>query len=139
MGIPQILAKPKTVAVVGISDKRDRASYQVAEYLLDKGFRIIPVNPNIKVWKGMRAYPSLSEVEGSVDIVDIFRKSESVPGIVKEAIRIGAKIIWMQLGIVNDEAARTARNAGLEVVMDRCMRIEHMRLARKGLKAVDEE
>ena len=131
MEIGKIVREARNIAVVGLSDKPERPSYDVAGYLLDRGYRIIPVNPMIKEWKGLRAYGSLSEIppDVKIDIVDIFRKSEDVPPVVDEAIKIGAKTIWMQLGIVNEEAAEKARGAGLNVVMDRCLKIEHARLA----------
>ncbi len=123
--IASILRNAKVVAVVGLSDKPGRPSYDVASYLMAHGYKIIPINPNITEWKGLRAYASLSDAKGGIDVVDIFRKSEDVPPVVDEAIHIGAKVVWMQLGIVNEEAARKARAAGLKVVMDRCMKIEH--------------
>ncbi len=134
MDIPSILRGSKTIAVVGLSDKPERPSYDVASYLMGKGYRIIPVNPMISAWKGLKAYGSLSDIpkEERVDVVDIFRRSEDVPPVVDEAIRIGAKAVWMQLGIVNEGAAAKAREAGLSVVMDRCMKIEHMRLEQEG-------
>ena len=130
MDIPTVLKEAKTIAVVGLSDKPDRPSFDVASYLQKKGYLIIPVNPNIKVWMGIPAYPSLLAVPASikVDVVDIFRKSEDVPPIVEEAIKIKAKTIWMQLGITNQAAADRAKKAGLNIIMDRCMKIEHMRL-----------
>ena len=128
MDIPAILKKSKTIAVVGLSDRPDRPSYQVASYLLEHGYKIIPVNPNIKEWKGMRAYSSLLEIKEKIDVVDIFRKSEDVSPVVDEAIKIGAKTVWMQLGIVNEQAAEKAGKAGLNVVMDKCMKIEHEKL-----------
>lgn len=132
MDIPSILRQAETIAIVGLSDKPERPSYDVASYLLEQGYTIIPVNPNIAEWRGIKAYRSLSDIprdiRGIVDVVDIFRKSGDVPPIVDEAIRIGAKAVWMQLGIVNEEAAAKARKAGLIVVMDRCMKIEHMKL-----------
>lgn len=130
MDMAALLESAKTIALVGLSDKPDRPSYDVASYLLDNGYTIIPVNPNISEWNGIKAYQSLSEIpkEVKVDIVDIFRRSEHVPPIVDEAINIGAKVVWMQLGVINEEAAEKARKAGLEVVMDRCMKIEHARL-----------
>jgi len=123
------LKNSKTIAVVGISDKPDRPSFGVASYLLDHGYTIVPVNPNLSEWRGIQAYGSLSGIPSDVrvDVVDIFRKREDVAPIVEEAIKIGAKVVWMQLGIVNEEAAKKARGAGLEVVMDRCMKIEHMK------------
>ena len=126
--IETILKNSKTIAVVGLSDRQGRPSYLVASYLLEQGYGIIPVNPNISEWRGIRAYRSLSEVKEKVDIVDIFRKREHVPGIVDEAIKIGAKVVWMQLGVANQEAAEKARAAGLKVVMNRCINIEHSKL-----------
>lgn len=128
MDIAEILRNSRTIAVVGLSDKPERPSFQVAEYLMANGYGIIPVNPNIASWKGIKAYQSLSEVRETVDVVDIFRKSEDVPRIVDEAIAIKAKAVWMQLGVVNEAAAAKARAAGIAVVMDKCMRIEHMKL-----------
>jgi hypothetical protein len=130
MDIPELLRKAKVIAVVGLSDKPERPSYDVADYLMGQGYEIIPVNPNISEWKGLRAYPSLLAIPAGtkVDVVDIFRKSEDVPPVVDEAVRIGARAVWMQLGIVNEAAAEKARKAGLFVVMDRCMKIERMRL-----------
>ena len=129
MDIGSVLKNSKTIAVVGISDKPDRPSFGVASYLLDHGYTIVPVNPNLSEWRGIQAYGSLSGIPSDVrvDVVDIFRKREDVAPIVEEAIKIGAKVVWMQLGIVNEEAAKKARGAGLEVVMDRCMKIEHMK------------
>ena len=123
--IASILRNAKVIAVVGLSDKPGRPSYDVATYLMEHGYKIIPVNPNVSEWKGLKAYASLSDVKEKIDVVDIFRKSEDVPPVVDEAIRAGAKAVWMQLGIVNEEAARKAKAAGLKVVMDRCMKIEH--------------
>jgi predicted CoA-binding protein len=125
MHIGEILSKSRVIAVVGLSDNEKRASYQVASYLLGQGYTIIPVNPKIAEWRGIKAYPSLADVREKVDIIDIFRKSEFVSDIVDEAITLGAGVIWMQLGIVDEEAAERARNAGLSVVMDRCLKIEH--------------
>ncbi|MBI5222879.1 CoA-binding protein [Candidatus Micrarchaeota archaeon] len=130
MDIKSILKSSKIIAVVGLSDKQERPSYDVATYLMEHGYTLIPVNPMISQWKGLKAYPSLSEIprEIKIDIVDIFRKSEDVPPIVDEAISIGAKVVWMQLGIVNESAADKAKSAGLQVVMDRCIKIEHAKL-----------
>jgi uncharacterized protein len=129
MDMTRLLRKAKTIAVVGLSDKPERPSYDVASYLMGHGYEIMPVNPNIRKWKGIRAYPSLLDIPKGVrvDVVDIFRKSEDVPPVVDDAIAIGAKAVWMQLGVVNETAAAKARAAGLEVVMDRCMKIEHMK------------
>lgn len=130
MDLRKILEESKNIAVVGLSDKPERASYDVASYLAENGYAIFPVNPNISKWKGSRAYKSLSDISEKIDIVDIFRRSGFVPGIVDEAIRIGAKTVWMQLGVINEEAAQKAMKAGLNVVMNRCMKIEHKRLRR---------
>jgi predicted CoA-binding protein len=121
----EILGKYHTVAVVGLSNDDMRPAYSVAEYLKAAGYRIIPVNPDETEVLGEKAYPDLLSIPEPVDIVDIFRRSEHVPPHVDEAIAIGAKVIWMQLGIRNEAAAAKARAAGLEVVQDRCMRAAH--------------
>ena len=124
------LSTCKTVAVVGISPKEDRPSYIVASYLKKKGYRIIPVRPDGDYILGEKVYPNLTEIpkEVEVDVVDIFRRSEDVPPIVEEAIQRGAKVIWMQEGVMHKEAGAKAEKAGLKVVMDRCMKKEHQRL-----------
>jgi hypothetical protein len=129
--IVEILGQARTIAVVGLSARRFRPSHGVAEYLQRAGYRIIPVNPKITEVLGERSYASLDEVPEPVDIVDIFRRPEHVPEIVEAAIRKGAKAIWMQEGVVHEEAARRAESAGLAVIMDRCILKEHKRL---GLK-----
>lgn len=121
----QILAESKNVAVVGLSSNPDRDSNRVATYLQQRGYKIIPINPKETEVLGEKAYPSLREAPGPVDIVDIFRKPEAVPEIVEEAISAGAKSIWMQVGIVHNAAADKARAAGLKVVMGRCIMVEH--------------
>jgi uncharacterized protein len=121
----QILEQARVVAVVGLSDDPNRESYHVAEYLSDHGYQIIPVNPTIKEALGERSYASLLDVNVPVDVIDIFRRAEAVPAIVDDAIAVGAKVVWMQLGIVNEQAAARARSAGLKVVMNRCMMLEH--------------
>jgi predicted CoA-binding protein len=128
--IQDVLSKSKTVAVVGISPKEDRPSHGVASYLKLKGYRIIPVRPDGEEILGEKVYHNLMQIPGEVqvDVVDIFRKSEDVPPVVEEAIRIGAKVIWMQEGVINEEAAAKARKAGLRVVMDRCMKKDHRSL-----------
>lgn len=120
----------KTVAVIGISPKEDRPSYIVASYLKSKGYRIIPVRPDGEEILGEKVYHHLSEIpkEIGVDVVDIFRRSEEVPPIVEEAIQRGAKVVWMQEGVIHKEAGENAEKAGLKVVMDRCMKKEHQRL-----------
>ncbi len=128
--IKEILSRSKIVAVVGISPKEDRPSYRVAAYLKSKGYRILPVRPDGDVILGEKVFHSLSEIpkEIEIDVVDIFRRPEDVPPIVEEAIRRGAKVIWMQEGIVNEEAAARSQEAGLKVVMNLCMKKEHQRL-----------
>jgi len=126
--IASVLRSARTIAVVGLSSKRFRPSFGVAEYMQSSGYRIIPVNPFETEVLGEKTYPELDRVPGTVDIVDIFRRSEFVPEIVEAAIRIGARGIWMQEGVVHEEAAAKARAAGLEVVMDRCILKEHRRL-----------
>lgn len=131
--IEGILSKAKVIAVVGLSDREDRPSHTVARYLQSQGYRIIPVNPNLKApVLGEQSYPDLESVPGPVDLVDIFRRPIDVPPVVDWAIKIGAPAVWMQLGIVHEEAAQRARAAGLDVVMDRCTAIEHRRLVRLG-------
>ena len=122
--IEQALAG-KTIAVVGLSSNPQSPSYEVAAYLQGQGYRIIPVNPTEQDVLGERAYPSLRDVPQPVDVVDIFRRAEAVPGIVEDAIAVGAPTVWMQLGIVNEAAAQRAHAAGLNVVMDHCMGVEH--------------
>lgn len=118
----------KTIAVVGISDDPMRPSHFVAGYLEAHGYTIIPVNPKLTEWEGKKCYPDLLSIPVKVDIVDIFRRSEAIPPIVDEAIAIKAKVVWMQEGIVNEEAAEKARKAGIEVVMDRCMKKEYAKI-----------
>ncbi|ATY84766.1 CoA-binding protein [Kyrpidia spormannii] len=126
--LANLLKTSKTVAVVGLSDNPDRPSYEVASYLQSQGYEIIPVNPRIGQSLGRKAHRSLREVEGPVDIVDVFRRGEEVDELVDQAVQAGAKVLWMQLGVVNEQAAKRAQDAGLTVVMDRCMKIEHQRL-----------
>jgi len=127
--IPEALRTSRTIAVVGLSGKRFRPSYGVAEYMQKAGYRIIPVNPHESRVLGEQCYPDLDSVPGPVDIVDIFRRSEFVPEIVEAAIRKGAKVVWMQEGVIHEDAARRAEAAGLTVVMDRCILKDHRRLA----------
>ena len=125
--IKRILSESKTIAVVGLSAKWNRPSHFAAKYMKDHGYKIIPVNPAYEEVLGEKCYKSLLDIPEPVDIVDIFRRSEDVPPIVEDAIKIGAKVVWMQLTVVNEEAADKAREAGLEVVMNRCVKIEHGR------------
>ncbi len=125
--IAAILRDYRVVAVVGLSADPERPSFQVARYLQHHGYRIIPVNPGCTEILGEKCYPGLQDIPFPVEVVDIFRKVEAIPAMVAAAIQAGAKVIWMQLG-VEPESARQARDAGLRVVMDRCMKIEHARI-----------
>ncbi len=125
--VTEILKSARTIAVVGLSSKRFRPSYGVAEYLQSAGYRIIPVNPNEREVLGEKCYPRLEDVPEKVDIVDIFRRSELVPEVVESAVRIGAKAVWMQEGVIHSRAAERARQAGLIVVMDTCILKEHIK------------
>ncbi len=124
----KILTEAKTIVVVGASKNPEKDAHKIPKYLQDQGYRIIPVNPTADVILGERAYKSLSDVKEPYDIVDIFRPSEDVPPIVDEAVRGPAKVIWMQLGITNDAAARKAEAAGTIVVQNACMMIAHRKL-----------
>ena len=126
--VRDIFEKSKVIAVVGLSPKPERDSHEVAKYLQDQGYRIVPVNPRADTILGEKSYPDLASIPGKVDVVDIFRRSVDVPPVVDQAIDIGAKAVWMQLGIVNEDAAAKALEAGLGVVMDRCMLVEHRNL-----------
>lgn len=124
----QILREIKTIAVVGLSNKPDRPSNEIASYLQERGYRIIPVNPTIKEALGEKAYPSLKDIPESIDVVQIFRRPEEVPAVVEDAIAIGAKVVWMQPGAENEEAAAKAEAAGLKAVVGACMRSVHRTL-----------
>jgi predicted CoA-binding protein len=124
----RILTDYKRVAIVGLSDDWSRPSNFAAKYLLDHGFEVIPVNPKYDAILGQKCYADLRDIPGPVDIVDLFQRVERIPPFVDQAIEIGASVVWLQLGIVHEEAAQKARVAGLEVVMDRCMKIEYARL-----------
>src|SRR5215471_5586079 len=123
-----ILLSIKTIASVGLSSSQEKESYWIVAYLKEQGYHIIPVNPTATEILGEKVYPSLSDIPDKVDVVQVFRKSEDVPPVVDEAVKIGAKVVWMQEGIVNEEAAKKAREAGLQVVMNACMRATHRRL-----------
>jgi uncharacterized protein len=135
--IKSVLESYRTVAVVGLSRNPAKKSHEVAQYLQSVGYRIIPINPFADEVLGEKSYKSLLDVPETIEVVDIFRPSEAVPAIVDEAIQLknkfrSPKVIWMQLGIVNEEAARRAKEAGFIVVMDKCMMIEHKRLSKEG-------
>jgi len=125
--IEKILTSYRTVAIVGASPKPERPSYRVADFLKKEGFLVIPVTPNTDKVVGEKAYPDLASIPVPVEVVDIFRRAEDVTPIVEEAIAVGAKVVWMQEGIINEEAAASARKAGLTVVMDHCMKKELLR------------
>jgi hypothetical protein len=124
--VKEVLHTAKTIAVVGFSPKENRPSHMVGCYLMQAGFRVIPVNPGHSEICGVTCYPDLISIPEPVDVVDIFRRAEDVLPVVVEAIAIGAKVIWMQQGIVNHEAAALAEKAGLVVIMDRCIKVDHM-------------
>lgn len=126
--LARILSESHTVAVVGLSDRPDRASHGVARYLQAQGYRIVPVNPRLREVLGETCHPSLAEIPGPVDVVCVFRRAEETPAIAAQAVAGGSRVLWLQEGIVSEEAARVARAGGLGVVMDRCMLKEHRRL-----------
>lgn len=130
--IEEIIREAKVIAVVGLSPREDRPSNEVAKYLQEQGYRIVPVNPQVSEVLGEKSYPDLRAIPFPVDVVDVFRRAQDTPPIAEEAVAIGAKALWLQLGIVNEEAGDLARRAGLGVVMDRCMLIEHKRLQAEG-------
>ena len=131
MAEEKILNEYRNVAIVGASPNTERPSYRVASYLVEHGYNVIPVNPKAPEILGKTSYPDLSAIPEPVEVVDIFRRSEEVTPIVEEAIKIGAKAVWMQEEVINEEAAAKARDAGLLVVMDKCMAKEHLRLTQK--------
>ena len=124
----RILKENQTIAVVGLSVNWYRPSFFAAKYLQDHGYRIVPVNPNHEEILGQTCYPTLDDVPGKIDVVDVFQRSEMVMPFAESAVSIDARVLWMQLGVVNEEAASLAREAGLDVIMNRCMKIEHARL-----------
>jgi len=129
--ITKILRESRTIAVVGLSSNPMRPSFGVTEYMQGMGYRIIPVNPNEREVLGEKSYARLEDVPEKIDIVSVFRRAEEVPPVVESAIRIGAKVVWMQSGIANEEAAEKARAAGLMVIEDACILVEHRRRARE--------
>jgi predicted CoA-binding protein len=128
--VRQMLSDARVIAVIGYSDKPHRTSYQIAHYLKRAGYTIYAVNPSVEQIDGERSYPSLADVPEPIDIVNVFRRSEYLPGVVDEAIGVGAKAVWAQLGVYDPEAAQKADSAGLPMVMDVCIKVEHMRLMR---------
>lgn len=123
--IGEILKTKKRIAVVGLSDKPEKTSYMIAAAMQQAGYEIIPVNPTIDEVLGVKAYPTLKDIEGHVDIVNVFRRSEALPPIAKEAVEIGADVFWAQQGIVNEEAYEYLKEHGMTVIMDRCIKVEH--------------
>ena len=128
MSAETLLKNARTVAVVGASSKSHRASYDIVRYLKEHGYTVWPVNPRETEILGLKVYPDLASLPSAPDIVDIFRKSEDIPPVVDEAVAAGAKAVWMQLGLTSEAGAETARAAGLEVVMDKCIKVEHAKL-----------
>ncbi len=126
--VNDILRSSSSIAVVGFSPKENRPSYMVGKYLIDAGYNVYPVNPGVDEILGHTSYPDLASLPEKIDIVDIFRKSEDVLSVVEAAIAIQAKVIWMQQGIVNQEAADLAEKAGLQVIMDRCIKVDHQNM-----------
>ena len=126
--IKALLERYRRIAVVGLSDREDRPSFGVAEYLRSAGYQITPVNPQIEEWLGIASVDTLHRVAPPVEIVDVFRRAEHVPEVIDHAIAAGAKLVWLQSGIVNEAASQKARDAGITVVQDRCLRVEHRRL-----------
>lgn len=124
----EILVETKTVAMVGASSNPERTSHGIMKYLLDAGYRVIPVNPKETEILGQKAYAALADIPDKIDVVDVFRRSEDTPGIADEAIAIGAKVLWLQLGVTSEDAATRAKNAGLVVIMDKCMGATHRHL-----------
>ena len=130
--IEEILRECKTVAVVGLSPNPARPSHSVSAYLQSHGYRIVPVNPVVEEILGEQSYPNLEAIPFPVELIDVFRRSEEVPAIVEQAIRVGTPALWLQLGVIHHEAAARAAEHGIDVVMDRCTAIEHRALLRQG-------
>jgi len=128
VGLRRILAQARVIAVVGLSARWNRPSYFAAKYMRDHGYRIVPVNPSYTEVMGEKCYPDLRSLPEHVDIVDCFRRSAEMPGIARDAAAIGANVLWMQLGIESDEAVEIALGAGMDVVVDHCVKIEHARI-----------
>lgn len=128
--IREVLTRTQRIALVGASDRPERSSYGVMKYLLDQGYEVIPVSPKLagKTLLGQQGYASLADVPGKIDMVDVFRNSEAAWGVAQEAIAVGAKTLWLQLGVINEQAAVLAQDAGMTVIMDRCPKIEIPRL-----------
>lgn len=130
--IKKVINEKKRIAVVGLSDNPERTSYMVTEAMQNAGYEIIPVNPMIKEWKGIPAVRSLKEIDGHVDIVNVFRQSKYLPEIAKETVEIGADVLWAQLGVENEEAKEYAEKHGVTVIMNRCIKVEHAKYKNKA-------
>ncbi len=128
-----VLTSAHTVATVGVSSNPEKPSYGIFQYLAEAGYNMIPVNPTVPEVLGRKSYPDLKSIPEKIDVVQVFRKPEDVPAVVEQAIQAGARVVWMQEGIVNQQAAERAEQAGLKVVMDRCMMKTHQRLVRRAL------
>ena len=126
--LKNILQKTKRIAVVGLSDNPERDSYEIASFLNEKGYEVIPVNPTVDSVLGLKAVANLADIEGHVDIVNVFRRSEFLYGVAEETVKIGATVFWAQLGLVNEEAYDLLRENGITSVMDRCIKVEHFQL-----------
>lgn len=126
--IKQLLKQCRTIAIVGLSDKPNRDSFKVAQYLQEQGYNIIPVHPRVKEVLGKKAYQTLAEIPDPVDLVNVFRKSEDTPAVVEEAVHLKPKAVWLQLGIANDQSAQIAAGAGITYIQDSCIKVEHARL-----------
>ena len=129
--IKKVINEKKRIAVIGLSDNPERTSYMVTEAMQNAGYEIIPVNPMIKEWKGIPAVRSLKEIDGHVDIVNVFRQSKYLPEIAKETVEIGADVLWAQLGVENEEAKEYAEKHGVTVIMNRCIKVEHAKYKNK--------
>ena len=126
--LKELLSETRTIAVVGLSANESRDSHRVADYLKQNGYRIIPVNPAVETVLGEKSYPDLKSIPETVDVVDVFRRPEHVPEIAAQAVSIGARALWLQLGVRDDESAQRAKEAGLTVIQDACIKVEHSRL-----------
>jgi predicted CoA-binding protein len=127
--IKKILDSAKNIAIIGLSDSPEKPSYGVARYLISSGYNIFPVNPKYDSILGAKCYKSLNDIDEKIDIVDVFRRPEHILPVAEKAIEIEARVLWMQLGIINEEAAKLANEAGLDVIMDRCIKVDHRRLS----------
>jgi hypothetical protein len=128
--IKQILSSTKTIAVVGASNKPERDSHRITDVLIRSGYTVFPVNPAYSETNGVKCYPDLKSIPAPIDLVDVFRNPEAVDEIVDESIQVKAKVLWLQLGVINDRAAKRAEEAGMKVVMDHCIAVDHRRLIR---------